>query len=111
MTATFPIVCLTPINTIPTWVYLTKIQTELNSNATSIVSATSPTYGYLVLTVTPATYVTYATNNFPAPINLGLNSTYAAEVLSDTIREASCRHLIHRAHYDTYHAADKSLRK
>ena len=77
----------------------------------SIASTTSPTYGYLVLTVMPETYVTYATNAFPAPVNSGVNPTYAAGVLSDTIREANRRHLIHWTNYNIYYAANKALHK
>ena len=100
MVAAFPIACLNPTDTVPTRAYLTTIQTEINSNAISIVSATSPTYGHLVLTVTPSTYASYGTNAFTSPVNPDLKSTYDAAPLSDTIRDEDRMHIIHRVHYE-----------
>ena len=37
--------------------------------------------------------------------------TYVAEASSDTIQEANRRYLIRRIYCNTYHAADKALRK
>ena len=111
MVAAFPIACLTPTDTVPTRVYLTTIQTEINSNAISIASVISPTYGHLVLTVIPSTYASYGANAFTSPVNPGLNPTYEATATSDTIRETNHRHIICRVHYETYHIADKVLRK
>ena len=111
MAAAFPIACLTPTNSVPTRTYLTTIQAELNSDAMSIASTTCPTYGHLVLTVTPATYAGYGANAFPAPANPGLNPVIAANPTGPQISEANRVHLLQRSHYDTYHAADKSLRK
>ena len=74
-----------------------------------IASVTSPTYGHLVLTVTPAVYVTYGVKSFQAPVNPGLNPSYADDTSTDPIRESNCRHTICRVYHDTYHAADKAL--
>ena len=111
MAAAFPIACLTPTNSVPTRTYLTTIQAELNSDAISIASTTCPTYGHLVLTVTPATYAGYGANAFPAPANPGLNPVIAVNPTAPQIAEANRQHLLLRSHYDTYHAADKSLCK
>ena len=110
MAAAFSIACLTPTDIVPPRAYLTIIQKVLNSNAMRIASATSNTYGNLVQTVTPITYATGA-NDFQAPINPFLNSKYTAYTSSGTIHEATRRQIIRRTHYDTYHAADKVLRK
>lgn len=75
MAAAFPITCLTPVTSVSTRFYINIIQSELNSNAMSISPSTSPTYGHLVLTVTPAIYVGYGANAFATPSNPGLNST------------------------------------
>ena len=64
-----------------------------------------------MLTVTPATYVSYGANNISDPVNLGLIPAYEATALSDTIPKANHRHIIRRVHYETYHMADKALRK
>ena len=74
-------------------------------------TTTATTYGYLVLTVTPAAYVTYAVNDFPDPVNLGVNPTYAAKASSNNIREGNRRYLIYWMHYNTYHTADKAFHK
>ena len=111
MAANFPIACLNPTTTVPTRAYLTNIQTELNSNAMSIASLTSPTYGHLVLSLTPATYAGYGANPFAAPANPGLNPTIIDNSTYIVITEANCYHLIERVHYDTYHSVDKALRK
>ena len=95
MTAAFFIACLTPATSVPTRAYLTTIQAELNSDAMNIASTTSPTYGHLVLTVTPATYVGYGANAFPAPINPGLNPTIiAVNPTASQIAETNCQHLL-----------------
>ena len=78
MAATFPIACLTPTTSIPTCAYLTTTQEELNIDSMSIASTTSPTYGHLVLTITPVTYAGYGANVFLAPTNPGPNSTIIA---------------------------------
>ena len=111
MAAAFSIACLAPTDTVPTWVYLTTIQTEINSNAISIKSLTNPTYGYLVLTVTPATYTSYGANTFLSPDNSGLNPTYEVTASSNIICEANRRRIFLPAHYETYRAADKAVRK
>ena len=82
MASAVPIACLTPTDTVPTRVYLTTIQTEINSNAISILSATSPTYRHLVLTVTPAIYISYGANIFSNHVNPGLSPIYEATTTS-----------------------------
>ena len=98
MIAEFLITCLTPATSVPTCAYLTTIQAELNSDAMSIASTTSPTYGHLVLTVTPSIYVGYGDNAFPAPANPGLNATIiAANPTASQIAETNCQHLLLRS--------------
>ena len=112
MVAAFSITCLTPATSIPTQAYLTIIYSDLNSNAMSIASTTSPTYGHLALTATPATYASYSANAFTTPNNPGLNPTIEQNnPTAQQIAEANCQHLLLCSHYDTYHAADKSIRK
>ena len=101
MAAVLPITCITPTDTVPTLVYLTTIQTELNSNDMSIASTTNPTYGNLVLTVPSDTYLTYGYNTFTAPVNPGLNTIYEDNASSNTMIEANIRHIIQRIHYYT----------
>ena len=111
MAAAFPIACLTPPIGVPTRAYLTQTQKYINSNAISIASATDPIFGHLVLVVTSATYAAYGASPFGVPANLGLNPIIIAGATAIVINEANRRHLIERTHYDTYHAADKSIRK
>ena len=111
MAAAFPIACLTPTTGVPTRAYLTQTQKDINSNVMSIPSTVDPTYGHLVLVVTPATYAAYGANPFAPPVNPGLNPVVAGNATSIVINEANRRHLLERNHYDTYHAADKALRK
>ena len=99
MVVVFPIACITPTDTVPTRAYLTIIQTEINSNTISIAPTTSPTYGHLVLTVTPTTYISYGANAFSNPVNPGLNPIYEANATSDTICEVNLRHIIRQVHY------------
>ena len=74
----------------------------------SIASATSPTYGHIALTITPATYTIYNANTFPAPKNPGLNPKIEQNnPTAQQIAEANRQHLLLHSHYDTYHAADK----
>ena len=77
MVAIYMIACITPTNSVPTRVYLTIIQIEINSNDMSMVSSTSPTYGHIVLNITPSIYAGYVTNVFPIPVNSGLDPTIA----------------------------------
>ena len=109
--AAFPISCLTPTDTFPARACLTTIEIKINNNTMSIASSTSPTYGHLVLTVSPSTYTSYNANAFVSPINPGLNPAYDATASSDTILEQNYRHIICRVHYKTYHTADKALYK
>ena len=101
LAAVLPITCITPTDIVPTLVYLTTIQIELNSNTMSIASTTNPTYGNLVLTVPSDTYLTYGDNTFTAHVNLGLNTIYEDNASSNTMIEANIRHIIQRIHYYT----------
>ena len=111
MAAVFPISCITPTTGVPTRVYLTQNQKEINSNAMIIASTTHPTYGHLVLVVTPAIYTADGANPFDEPANPGLNPTIIENSTVIVINESNRRHLIVQTHYDTYHTADKALSK
>ena len=94
MAAAFPITCLTPTNGVPTNVYLTILQREVNSNAMIIASTYEPVFRHLWLSGTPIAYAIYRAITYEVPINPGLVPTIPDEPTGPKITKANHQHLV-----------------
>lgn len=102
-----------PLDTIPTYQYLTELNTYLNSCSASVHSnGGCGTLGYLVLTAPAAVYALQSATAFPPPVNPGATLTLPdPPPTAVAIGEMTRAHTEDSRCFREYHNVDKACKK
>jgi hypothetical protein len=112
--ADFPYPVLSPIcptGSKPTYLTLRTAQLQLNMNAKSVhTHRGGGAFGHLVLTMTPAKYLTITALPFVIPVPPTLNPVHAAGATGPAITETNRQHAAAQKEYATFIAVENALR-
>ena len=112
--ADFPYPVLSPICPLggkPTYLTLRTAQLQLNMNAKSVhTHRGGGEFGHLVLTMTPAKYLTITPIPFDIPVPPTRNPVHAVGATGNAMTETNRQHKADQKEYDTFIAVQNALR-